>query len=78
MPEPVGLTMLRIGTIQLERPLALAPMESVGDQPFRLLCKSFGADIVYTEFANAEAIVRDVTRTLHKMQVNEAARAIAV
>lgn len=70
--------MLRIGTIEIDRALALAPMESVGDQPFRLLCKAFGADITYTEFANAEAIIRDVTRTLRKMQVLDEERPIAV
>ncbi len=70
--------MFHVGTIQLDHPLALAPMESVGDRPFRQICKSFGADIVYTEFANAEAIIRDVTRTLHKMQVNDDERPIAV
>lgn len=70
--------MLRIGTIQLDRPLALAPMESVSDPPFRKLCKSFGADIAYTEFANAEAIIRDVTRTLRKMSVKDSERPIAV
>ena len=40
------------------RPLFLAPMEDVTDIGFRLLCKRFGASMVYTEFVSAEALVR--------------------
>jgi len=42
---------MKIGTVDLgERPLLLAPMEDVTDAAFRLLCRRFGADMVYTEF----------------------------
>ena len=69
---------MQIGSITLDHPLALAPMEDVSDPPFRLICKEFGADLLYTEFANCEALVRDVKRTLLKIQVSEAERPIAV
>lgn len=69
---------MKIGNIELESPVALAPMESVSDPPFRLLCKEFGADLMYTEFANCEAIVRDVQRTLRKMKVLPHERPIGV
>ncbi|MFQ9021401.1 MAG: tRNA-dihydrouridine synthase [Parabacteroides merdae] len=40
---------MKIGTIDLgERPIFLAPMEDVTDISFRLMCKRFGADMVYT------------------------------
>ena len=42
------------------RPIALAPMEDVTDTPFRFICKSLGADILYTEFTSSEALIRDV------------------
>ena len=70
--------MFRIGKIELEKPLALAPMENVSDRTFRAICKSFGADVVYTEFANSEAIIRDVQRTLTKINILESERPVGV
>ena len=56
---------MRIGSIELgSRPVFLAPMEDVTDTGFRLLCKRFGASMVYTEFVSAEALVRDVKSTV--------------
>jgi len=46
-------------------------MEDVTDRPFRLLCKAQGADVLYTEFANCEALVRDVPREMEKLVVTE-------
>ena len=51
--------------------LYLAPMEDVTDPAFRLLCKRFGASRVYTEFVNADALVRDVTSTTRKLQMTK-------
>ncbi|KKT35903.1 MAG: tRNA-dihydrouridine synthase [Parcubacteria group bacterium GW2011_GWA2_44_12] len=49
---------------QLKKPfLALAPMAGVTDQAFRRVCKEFGADVIYTEFASSEALVRDSKKT---------------
>lgn len=59
-------------------PLYLAPMEDVTDPAFRLLCKRFGADRVYTEFVNADAIVRDVASTMRKLKINDAERQVAI
>ena len=48
-----------IGNIDLgEKPVLLAPMEDVTDQSFRLLCKEFGAAMVYSEFVSADALIR--------------------
>ena len=49
---------MKISNIDLgNRPVLLAPMEDVTDQAFRLLCKEFGATMVYSEFANADALI---------------------
>ena len=52
---------MKIGEIDFgERPVFLAPMEDVTDPAFRLLCKRFGADMVYTEFVSSDALIREV------------------
>lgn len=59
-------------------PLYLAPMEDVTDPAFRMLCKRFGADRVYTEFVNADALVRDVASTTRKLQISDEERPVAI
>ena len=59
-------------------PLYLAPMEDVTDPAFRLLCKRIGAARVYTEFVNADALVRDVASTTRKLQISDAERPVAI
>ncbi|MDR0866501.1 MAG: tRNA-dihydrouridine synthase, partial [Candidatus Symbiothrix sp.] len=55
---------MKIGTVQLNAyPVFLAPMEDVTDISFRLLCKEFGADMVYTEFISSDALIRHVNKT---------------
>lgn len=59
-------------------PLYLAPMEDVTDPAFRLLCKRFGATRVYTEFVNADALVRDVASTTRKLNICDEERPVAI
>lgn len=53
-------------------------MEDVSDVPFRLLCKEQGADIVYTEFANCEALIRNVKDAHKKIQVDPKEHPMAI
>ncbi len=70
---------MQIGNIELgERPVFLAPMEDVTDIGFRLLCKRFGASMVYTEFVSAEALVRDVKSTIRKLTIAEEERPVGI
>ena len=59
-------------------PLYLAPMEDVTDPAFRMLCKRYGADRVYTEFVNADALVRDIASTTRKLTIHDAERPVAI
>ena len=59
-------------------PVFLAPMEDVTDEAFRLLCKRFGADMVYTEFVSSDALVRDVNSTLRKLNIYEEERPVVI
>jgi len=70
--------MFQIGYIKIEKALLLAPMEDVTDMSFRLVCKNFGADIVYTEFVNSEGLTRDNVRTFKKMQISDKERPICI
>lgn len=58
--------------------LFLAPMEDVTDPAFRLLCKKFGADMVYTEFVSADALIRNVKRTEQKLNISDEERPVAI
>ena len=70
---------MKIGNIDLgTRPLFLAPMEDVTDIGFRMLCKRFGAAMVYTEFVSAEAIIRSIRSTLNKMVLHDEERSVGI
>ncbi|MBQ6965830.1 MAG: tRNA dihydrouridine synthase DusB [Bacteroidaceae bacterium] len=70
---------MNIRDIQLsEKPVLLAPMEDVTDQAFRLLCKEFGASMVYSEFVSADALIRSVNRSLEKIRVDDQERPVAI
>ncbi len=70
---------MKIRNIDLgEKPVLLAPMEDVTDQAFRLLCREFGASMVYSEFVSADALIRSVNRSLQKIVVNDKERPVAV
>ena len=70
---------MKIGNIDLgERPVMLAPMEDVTDQSFRQICREQGADMVYTEFVSADALVRNIASTTRKLHIAPAERPAAI
>ena len=70
---------MKIGNIEFgPRPVFLAPMEDVTDIGFRLLCKRFGASMVYTEFVSAEALIRDVKSTQQKLDISDEERPVGI
>ncbi len=69
---------MRIGAVDIQHPIVLAPMEDVTDIPFRLICKRLGADIVYTEFVNSEGLVRNSEKTKKKMFFSEEERPFGI
>ena len=56
----------------------LAPMEDVTDIGFRMLCKRFGASMVYTEFVSAEALVRSIQSTVNKLTIRNEERPVGI
>ena len=61
-----------------DRPLILAPMEDVTNPPFRKFCKKYGADWLYSEFVSADALVREVNRSLQKLTIDETERPVTI
>ncbi len=70
---------MKIADIDLgERPVMLAPMEDVTDQSFRLICKELGADMTYSEFVSADALIRNIAATTRKLHINPSERPTAI
>jgi tRNA-dihydrouridine synthase B len=69
---------LKIGNIEIEDAVLLAPMEDVTDTHFRRICRRMGADIVYSEFIASEGIVRNVPALMRKMNFHVEERPVAI
>jgi tRNA-dihydrouridine synthase B len=73
------MAILKIGDkIQIKDAVVLAPMEDVTEKPFRMICKEFGADVVYSEFISSEALYRRVEKSLRKIDFDESERPIGI
>ena len=70
--------MFKIGNIEIEKAVLLAPMEDITDVSFRLICKELGADVVYTEFVNSEGLVRASEKTHDKLKIIEEERPVGI
>lgn len=71
--------MVKIGSLELgEFPLLLAPMEDVSDPPFRGICKSFGCDMLYTEFVSVEGLIRNANKSVQKLDINNEERPVGI
>jgi len=68
----------KIDDLVIRNGIFLAPMEGITDLPFRIICRRFGADIVYTEFVASEALVRDIKKSFLKIRVVNDERPVAV
>ena len=70
---------MKIGNLDIgNRPVMLAPMEDVTDRSFRLICKEQGADMTYSEFVSADALIRNIAATTRKLAIDPAERPTAI
>src|SRR5437763_9004958 len=70
---------MRIGSVALESPLAIAPMAGMTDTAFRRLVKKHGGcGLVVTEMVSAEGLARGIDRTLEYAEYTEEERPIAI
>src|SRR6187397_1434604 len=73
------MKMVKIGNIILpEFPLLLAPMEDVSDPPFRRLCKTHGADMMYSEFISSEGLIRNAIKSRQKLDIFDYERPVGI
>jgi tRNA-dihydrouridine synthase B len=70
---------LKIENISLgDYPLFLAPMEDITDPSFRILCKTNGADFMYTEFISSDGLIRDGQKSVKKLDIYDYERPIGI
>jgi tRNA-dihydrouridine synthase B len=69
---------LKIGNIELENNVILAPMAGITDLSLRLLAKSGGAGLVYTEMASAKALIHHDEKTKKLLEISDKERPVAV
>lgn len=69
---------MKIGSVEVENGILLAPMEDVTDPPFRRVCRRLGADIVYTEFISSEGLIRDARKSTQKLTIYEDERPVSI
>lgn len=70
---------MKIGNTNLGNfPLFLAPMEDITDPPFRRICREMGASAVITEFIAADGLIRDVEKSLRKLDFSPAERPVGI
>lgn len=69
---------MRLGELNIEQGVFLAPMEDVSDYPFRMICRELGADVVYSEFISSEALIREAEKAFMKMTIREEEHPIGI
>ena len=72
------LKKLKIGNVELDNNIILAPMAGITDLPFRIICKECGTGLVYTEMASAKAIFYNDDKTKKLLNIEGEKRPIAV
>ena len=72
------LKKLKIGDVELENNILLAPMAGITDLPFRKIAKKFGPGLIYTEMVSSKAIFHNDEKTKKLLNINEEKRPIAV
>lgn len=72
------LKKLKIGNVELENNILLAPMAGITDLPFRLIAKKQGAGLVYTEMVSSKAIFHNDDKTKKLLNMNGEKRPVAV
>lgn len=69
---------LKIGNVELENNIILAPMAGITNLPFRTICKKFGPGLVCTEMASSKAIFYNDKKTKRLLNTEGERRPISM
>ena len=69
---------MRIGNIELDVPVALAPMAGISDLPYRVICRKFGCGLTVSEMVSAKGLLYKNEKTFAMLQIDEAERPTAI
>ncbi|MGL5206860.1 MAG: tRNA dihydrouridine synthase DusB [Acidaminococcaceae bacterium] len=69
---------MRLGNIELEVPLALAPMAGITDLPFRVICREQGCGFTVSEMVSAKGLLYNNSKTFEMLKIAEAERPTAI
>lgn len=72
------LKKIKIGNIELENNILLAPMAGITDKPFRMLCKEYGAGLVCTEMVSSKGLYYNDDKTGLLLDIENEKRPIVV
>lgn len=72
------MSRLKIGNVDLDNPVILAPMAGVSDLPFRLLCREMGAGLVCMEMVSAKAIYYNNKNTETLMEIHPGEKPVSL
>ena len=67
-----------IGTLELDTPIALAPMAGISDLPYRVICRKFGCGLTVSEMVSAKGLLYKNEKTFAMLQIDEAERPTAI
>jgi len=71
-------TIMKIGNIALDAPIALAPMAGISDLPYRVICRKFGCGLTVSEMVSAKGLLYKNEKTFAMLQIDEAERPTAI
>ena len=69
---------MRIGNIELDTPIALAPMAGISDLPYRVICRRFGCGLTVSEMVSAKGLLYKNEKTFAMLQIDAAERPTAI
>ena len=69
---------MKIGNIELNSPVALAPMAGISDLPYRVICRKFGCGLTVSEMVSAKGLLYKNEKTFAMLQIDEAERPTAI
>ena len=72
------VTIMKIGNIELDTPVALAPMAGISDLPYRVICRKSGCGLTVSEMVSAKGLLYKNEKTFAMLQIDEAERPTAI